>query len=592
MEQNVQYQNENKSKDFIGTNLNNQEWNYDKSIKTRIRGLLERLDAKIANILDYLKKFLKSPPGKVILLCGLLGLLIIPILFMVLGFDNLIIRSKLKGTVKSVEGEFIKGAEVILQGKSVFTDDHGMFDIDDLDYGRWEIIIKVNGFNEYRENIILQRFFNTKNFELEPLDFGIGTGRLIVNQLILDQANLFINDQELSIREDGTFKTGRLIVGEYTLKFKSPYYKDFEIKLNIKSGIQTIDSIILEDTGDLIGQVIDFSTGAEVNDAYIEVTDEGFELEKQEKGFKIKDIPVGTKIKIKITKDGFKDLNVEHEMLSGENSLDKIALVRVGKIISYKSGNIQVSDLDGENPIYLTYGLVGCKIISKSNHKVYSKCLDSVYESDIYTGRHILLYSGLGPLDNFVINKGLIKILNNNTRLVFYTAENEQVLYETTGEKIISWLNSGSEIYFSTESSVYKVDFAGQNSTKITDGVFYLQDINNSSNQLIAINYASSANVESNLWRISTNGEKARISVFPERFVQVKYFDDNYLVYTKIIDGKKGLYTRTLNTGTESRLVEHVDDFIINHEFEIITSDLGSEVFISNVSAYTVEFKF
>jgi hypothetical protein len=435
---------------------------------------------------------------------------------------------------------------------------------------------------------VLQRFSNDQEFKLYPQDFGEVEGKLSTQELKLESLELFINDKKLEIAEDGVFKTGRLISGSYILKLTSPYYKDLEKEIEIKSGSHTLEDISIAPAGDLKWQIVDFLNDSFVKDSKIEFSDKNYEVEEIEDSFLVRDLEVGNTYKLNIEKEGYNKKEVESTIVQGENSLEKVKLAREGRISYFRNGNVYNANLDGSSEILLSDGLLGCKYQGEDSNGIYLKCFNTAYYIGKLNANRSTLFTGLGELDKYTPGIGLIKA-GDGLNII---TEGESVELYSGVENVISWVLSEDRkvIYFSTSSSVYKVNVDGaSDSEKVTDGEFYIQDI--SENKLLAINYSSAARQENNIWFIFSDGTKERVTVIPEVFEKVQYIPGNKLLYLKSSGASKSLYIKDLNTTNETHLNNNVADYIYTKSQQLITSGMGSEVFVSTLSGKTIKIK-
>lgn len=558
----------------------------ENSIPTnRFRAFLEKLNSKIDKSIKGFRGFLTTPLGRVFIFGIVLLLLTIPILAVVLGFDNYLIRSSIEGTVFH-DGKGVENAEFIIQGRSVFTNNKGEFKIDNLDYGRWDIEIKANGYNTLKDKVVLNRFGNKLGFELIPVDFGNSKGQLISSEiLIIDQLILKINDQEIKVQKDGTFETGRIIVGKYNLTLTSPFYKDFSQEIEIKNGTQSLSSITIYPSGDLKGNIVDFITGTEIKEFELK-SEKQYTVDKQGATFTIKDIQVGEVVKLNIQKTNYITQPVEIMILQGENSLNKIKLIPNGKILSFRNGSLQESNYDGTQNKDLTSGIVGCRIINNSNTYVNARCADKVYSINKNSAEPVRISYLLDERDIYIPNKGTVIVDDSNKETVKFMSDTEEkVLFESETEKIISLLSdvSGENVYISTNEALYKVNIADPNNNqKLTDGIFYIKDITDDGSKLLTINYATSVNDISNIWIINSNGEKTRITQFAQHFGDMEFVDSNNIIYIKSVYSTSGLYKRSVNSQSETQIFSNVDRYLLSGT--LVTGSLGSDIYITDIN--------
>ncbi len=546
--------------------------------------LIEKFNIFVDKRVKSLKTFWFTPVGRIIILFGIFIIATVPLTLMVLGFDNYIIRSTVSGTIYSIDNEVVPDAEIIIQGKTVRSDHNGYFYLDNLDYGKWEVVIKANGYNEYREMITLDRFGNAVDFEIIPLDFGVLKGALVVENLITDSISLSINEQNIEVGEAGAFESERLIVGKYSLKFTSPFYKDFEQDVEIKSGIHRISPIELIPTGDLKFSVIDSLTGAKL-DGY-EVNIEGTssdKLSENEGNYELNDIVVGVEITISIEKDDYEDKAVKFTTQQGINDLGEITLIKQGIVYYEQYGNVYSSKYSGEDPTILSEGLAGCEFIGSDNNYAYLGCFTGIYKSDSKTGQHTKIYDQYNNLDGYIDDFGLVKIENGS--LSFVTEFDVVEAFSSDTENIISWVYGGSQsIYLSTNAAVYKLNLSDYSAQEVTTGEFYLQDVNMENNELVALNYTTADKTESKIWIIKDSGEKSSVTVFADRYKKVKLLGSGNVAVLIEVDGKQGLYKQNLNGSNRELLLDGAifSMSLLNENSEIYIS--GSNIYLLSTS--------
>lgn len=572
--------------------------NLDDEIKEEIEentpeGFMYKLNSFVERKVKGFKKFLFSPIGKIIILFIVTIFFILPLILVALGFDNHIFRSSLEGTVFSLDNERVKGAEIQIQGKTVKADDKGDFILDDLDYGKWEIQIKADGYNIYKEQIVLNRFSNRSEFELVPLDFGVSKGAFVVKDFKKENISLKINDKDLEVNDDGSFETGRLIVGKYKLKFESPFYLDFEKEIEIVNGANFLDPITLEPAGDIVIELKDFVSAQVVEEANLKIENNDNDFAKEDKKFKIKNIKSPSTIKIKITKDQYKEKIFETPVVQGTENNHIVEIVREEKIVFYQNGNLIWGDIDGQNQLSLTSGLTGCKFIEMNSvTQIKFSCGGSIFEANPQNGTFREILSNVRILDG-VIPNGIINVDNSSLEKMKLSGSDseEKVLFSNSDENIISWKYSSSDqkIYFSTDSAVYSVNPLDDmpQAKVITTGIFYIQDIDVANQNILTLNYTSSSLSESNIWFIKLDGSRSRITVVAEGFSEVQFIDGNNIIYKKSTTSGIGLFTKNISTTNETRLVENIDKYILNRSTNLITSGIGPIVYVSDYSGRT-----
>lgn len=556
-----------------------------------IAKLIEKFNKFIDKGLKGFKQFWFTPVGRVSILIGVFLVASVPLVLMVLGFDNYIIRSTVSGTIYSIDNEVVPGAELIIQGKSVKSDENGYFYLDNLDYGKWEVLIKANGFSEYKEMVTLERFGNSIDFELSPLDFGVVKGALVVQELTLQDLRLYINDQNITIGETGAFESGKLIVGKYKLKFESPYYKDFEEEIEIKSGIHRISPIQLLPTGDIKFSIIDGINGDLLKDVDLTIAEVAKDSIVETEGvYEIKDIEVGTKLKIVVKEDDYEDFEFSWEVVGGLNDLGNLSIIQQEIVFFEEYGNVYAISVNGANKVLLSDGLAGCKYIGDENSFVYLGCSEGIYKSDIESGSYDKVYDSYSLLDRYISGLGILKIDGGKMNLISNFDEIE--IFSSPSETIISLVQKpGVGVYFSTEKAVYKINQTSLTIEEVTQGEFFLQDINAENGDLVALNYTSSAKTESKIWVIKSNGEKSSLTVFPDRYRGIGLLSDGRVAAYLDTDGGIALYSQSLNGGDRRQLLASISHniYIQNKGQWVINS--SSDIYLLSPNGNLVKIK-
>lgn len=552
--------------------------------ENRLVTFLKRIDMRI-------REYIKSPFGKVTLLGGFLVLLAIPLLILVLGLDSLFIRSSVQGRIFDINKNTIDKATIELQGQTITTDSTGFFEFSNLDHGKWKVIIKANGYNTVEKDIVIERFGNKMDFELIPLDFGVLNGKLIANELKIDKLEFLINDQKLKINEDGSFTTGRLISGEYKLKFTSPFYKDFEREIEIKSGIHSLDDITLEEAADIFGEVLDFVSKSKVITLEVKVKGTDKTIDRKENVFRLNDLTVDSVISLRFEAQNYISFENDYKLLTGENDLGKILLVPEGKIISYKSERLIETNIDGSSERILTGSLTGCIYDTRIQSQIFIRCGDKYYSLNLGSTSLTRLATGLANTDGYIIGVGAIKIVNSAAKgLLKSVSDNgtERVLFEKDDEVVLSYVYNKSDgtVYLSTNAGIYKAKInETNNALKITDGEFLLKDLSLDGTQIISLNETSPGIF--NIWSIKLDGTKRKITNNPDKYSSLKYITGSSIIYIK----NRNLYILDLPSNTEKQLAQGVDRYIVNSDIGLVTVNVGNEIYVFNFSGSGEKFR-
>src|SRR3990172_4211560 len=220
--------------------------------------------------------WLREPKVMFPLLGLILLLVVIPILAIILGFDQQIFKSTLEGYIKNEQGEGLEYAIVKIQGKEATADRDGYYQLTDLLYGTYDAKVSANGYGTLNEKVKLQRFGNRSDFIVKKQEFGEIEFTLDLQGKPFSSSEfaVSINDELLTYDKDFKVNTGRLLTGKYILKIESPFYVDIKTEVEVVAGLSR-QKILLVPAADVVGEVKNWLTGEELKPEKVEIERSG-----------------------------------------------------------------------------------------------------------------------------------------------------------------------------------------------------------------------------------------------------------------------------------------------------------------------------
>ncbi|MCA9386968.1 carboxypeptidase regulatory-like domain-containing protein [Candidatus Dojkabacteria bacterium] len=281
-----------------------------------------------------------------------LTLLIIASLFIVCIFSSLVIyfakadllvfSYSVSGVVSDQSSVSIPDAEITLNNEVLSKSNvDGSYTISNLDEGRYEFIVKRDGYVDRTVTIDIKRSFFKYNFKRNitlsnAANAGL-TGKFITNDpsyKFVDDRITINDDQSYNINDDGTFQLEKIPSGEITFKFKSKNFKDINEKITLSPDTNTLADIELTPAGDIEETLNSYVIESIVSD--INVTGESIEqnnvLVDENKLF-INDLDVNKTYKIRISASGYETREYELNISQGTNKLPNFKLVEEGQAL-------------------------------------------------------------------------------------------------------------------------------------------------------------------------------------------------------------------------------------------------------------------
>lgn len=289
---------------------------------------------------------------------------------MLTAIDTKVFQLVLDGQVVSEEGKPVANAVVTLDGKPTQTNSEGRFNFPNLEIKRYQIEIVANGYESFRQEVVISRSFlsytNNRVFTLKQA----GEASLVGKLKVLDnpQYNFVddyfqINSTTYSIKTTGEFELTNLSTGKVRLEFVSSKYKDLVWDIDLQPGQNNLNTEDLTPTGDIVGSLQTWLREDVAGD--LQITVEGVPatqivLDKSKGTFKVKDLEVARKYKVRTQAQGYITRDYEVSISQGENQVFGFQIVEE-RLIPFmrkvdRENQVAISELDGKNPQIKTTG--------------------------------------------------------------------------------------------------------------------------------------------------------------------------------------------------------------------------------------------
>lgn len=496
-----------------------------------------------------LRKYIEENKGRLIyfVLISLIIIVVIPLIFIVTGLDQSIIKNSIQGYVYDIEGNRLEGASITIQDISATTDSSGHYLLEGIVYGIYEVKVEKNGYGYFEEDVQIRRFENNRDFTLESLEFGEIAFTFDYNRELGFNRNEFeikINDELLILEDNLTVNSGKLLTGNYALTITSPFYKDIEEKLEIEPGTYKKE-IILQDAVDIVAEVKDWLNGNLLTPNKVEIkTESAFEELSADdingNRIEIKDLDLFDEITIKVSKEGYNSFLKEVKLQPGRNSLNILNIVPEGTIayIDSTSSNsiIKVSQYNGSNANTVLNVTDSCNNLSINASFGAALCGSTyhIFSLDAENPSIISSLSISGEQVNFEIGHASAFVIDNSSpdRLVRISSNETTSLYSGDEEVVSVGVSENGEVIFTTSGKVMSVQLDGSDLKEIASGIFTVADVSFDGATTLLYNFTGQNT--SNIWLLDNKtGDKRKLSFLPSGHSNVTYTSNDEMVFIK-----------------------------------------------------------
>ncbi len=517
-------------------------------------------------------KILKKRKYFFTILAVLILLLGVFFVITVFGIDQKIINTPLEGHVVSTNGEEIAEAAVKIQNQIATTNEEGKFYFEDLNFGSYEITVNKNGYSPYKSTVKLKRFSNKLTITLKPEEFGEIKFLFEADIYNGDQVEVKINNNAFPIkpREKGfEVNSGRLLTGSYLLEVLSPDFCDIEKRFDVKPGLAT-ETIVLLPAGDLVTEFEDYLNSQAIRPGKIFINGrEPTEEEFTENRLELKDLDITKQLKIEIGAEGYLDKVIELQPKQGLNSLGKTILVIEERVLFTDGRSIKSAFFDGSSERQIYAGSSNCEILSQKGSVYLAGCGNKTVAIATENGNYRLLreYNGRYNTMDFVpTDSNLVTIANDRREIITVKSTgNFSVIFSQEKEILSVIADYSGNIYFSDEDGVYKLPADNQtNKISVTVGRYYLQDVSEEGNQILALSREKST--ENNIWVIDTMGGQSRkLNFLPGSFTELRFIEMGKFLF---LEGDT-LSLRELSSTNPEELLRQVNNYWVTPQNKI-----------------------
>lgn len=569
-----------------------------------MQDLIKKIQEKgVSSDLSFWKKIKRQP--KLLMAILLLPIVIIfgVIVFISLGFDQKYFGANIIGNVTDMEGNPLSNMQITVQDQSVLSDVTGKFVIKELKYGVYPLKITGNGYEDFVQEVKLERFDNILTFKLNALEFGELELKMdFVDAFYADQFEIKINDQPLTIDQNYTVSTGKLLIGNYVLKLKSPYYKDFEMTLNILPGFYK-QAITLTSTADLRATSFDLLTGKSViaDEVLLQIEDQDFvpvaAKSLSENQILLKDLELDKKVALRIVATDFKVYNKEITLTQGLNDLGKLSLVPAGRLVSVSyvanTSTIRHTNLNGGNSQTILTQNGKCQIVDNVNFNTLIDCPTAFYQikSDKQSAQISGTYLKTGQFSAVDQYRNSLLVVDNLQTNRLVSLNNNVVLYNGS-DTLTSVIAQSEWIVFTTEDAVWKVKPDGSDLQKVTDGIFELISSNDGTQSILMYNQVDSK--QRHIWLLDLlSASKRRLSFLADDYQNLHFLSGTEVIYSRPFGSAHSLYKHNLDSSSPSVIVSNIQKAVPIDDFKVILigKPNGSWQLYSNITGNLVSLK-
>ncbi len=568
-----------------------------------------------------------------IILGSVLGIFILVVLFTFSGLDTTIFKITLSGKITDITNSApIENAQILIGDNVVGTSKaDGSYAVSGLEPGKINITVKADGFDELKEEIVITKGwmdYNTrKDFALTSSGFATLNGKFVSNigNHNFRDDKLIINDKEYNINTDGSFTAQKVKTGDAKFKFESASFKDINQIINIASGTNTIEDIVLKPAGDIIGDLKSWvreDLVLSTKFAIENVTTNQINI-KVDGNYSIIDLDEGKTYKIRVTANGYLTRDYEIQIKQGVNQLFEFKLVEEGTAVFINFGNSNSnpnffrSDFDGKNLVQLTT-LSNFKPIlqyyDSSEKKLYfTSTKDNV--RGYFSGSANIVYSinlAAKTMTTVTTNKdnlGLItanfiakKMVSQIKEFISGSTINKIEYMDLTGDgrveikknpeefssidisdngKFVTYLQKGADagLYrYSVENAESKLISQAKNIS-----VF---DISEDGSKVIfgRLNEATTLR-DLVVYDVNTNEARVIKENFDGRSYQFIKGDSNKIIYAATRDSKDNIYIFTINQNKDDKITNLSGDI----QVKFVYQESGFSFYVTNKGLYILD---
>jgi len=279
-------------------------------------------------------------------------LLLLGIVILIFKLDSYLLPSSLSGSIYDKDGKAVQGAVICVAEKCATSEINGSYVVGDLRYGKAGISVNASNFKQKEFDYNVKRGRNDLDVTIEPEGFGSLTGNVDVDLSLYDDLELFLDDEEVEINDDGSFSVSRVAIGDRVLKVESVHFLDEEFEITVDEGQNVLDNLALTPAADVEGKIVDSYTLKPKAAVLVKYADK--EARTDEAGsFKLADIELGTKAKLSFFLENYLDKDKSFDLNQGSNIVKDIEITRKGKVVyvSNRMGNknVYISNYDGSS---------------------------------------------------------------------------------------------------------------------------------------------------------------------------------------------------------------------------------------------------
>jgi hypothetical protein len=300
--------------------------------------------------------FFKTSTGCFALVALMMGCFV---LMLVTNIDTVFIKVSLYGKITdSTTSQPIANAEIKIKGNIVAkTNNIGEYRINGLNLGKETITISAVGYNDLVEEVpinrVLLNYSTKRDFQLSLSETAILVGKFVnAGNNTFSNDLLEIGSKQIVINDDGSFRVENIILGDHDFIYKSDNFKDINIKINIKNGINQLKDIEPKEAADIEGSLISYIREELVTDIKFSVeniTEDKISIDDD--GFQISDLDINKEYRVLVEAPGYLTRTYTLTTKQGVNIIADFKLVEDGVFAYFitQDRNFYKADFDGEN---------------------------------------------------------------------------------------------------------------------------------------------------------------------------------------------------------------------------------------------------
>lgn len=348
-----------------------------------------------------------------------------------------------EGYITDTSSQPIASASVCLKDICVQTNDLGYYKIDSISSGTFPLIVSTNKHQDISESIKVRRGTNTLNLSLNPAELANAQIQFVDldGKIVYEGLNVRLQNELVTIDEDGKVLLSQLKTGEYLISVESTYYVDQQTEIYLEANGENTYTVNLEPSVSFALTVQNWLDLSPIKNAIVTIPGHDNFLSDTTGRIAFTDLPSTTQL-MTVKRDGYLDKVYHFEgLVPGTNPDITVFLVEDEQIVFTKKTatgkQVFISNIDGSDLTQLTTnGENYHPWLDKKNGKVFFvqkqvEKRDLIYSIDILGERLELLSD-----ENLVSPTRPTELISFEKDIRIYSTSNAQNIVQFMSSKL------------------------------------------------------------------------------------------------------------------------------------------------------------